>query len=351
MWINNFPRLVALIVLGLVACGSVNAGENAEMDEARRAELEASLDEARAQLDEAAARLGELSGELYSMETLGSHGKKPMLGVLLGDRTSSGGLEVVGITPGGGAEEAGLEAGDDLISVNNVDLTTAGSVKQALHTLGDAMQEVTPGDSVPVGYQRDGSIEIVSVTTKPRGLYIMGMTGAPDVDFEIEGLEALEALEALSEQLADVDFTGSMEWTEELVERLQMLEEVSPHVKHGVTRAVKIHSGLRLEEVSSDLAQYFGVDQGVLVLAAPDDLQQLRGGDIILAVAGEGVSQVSEAYQALQQSDEVVSVEILRQGVRETVDVDPGALTSDHRVIMLHRDEEGATFIAPPAPP
>ena len=113
MWINNFPRLVALMMLGLVASGSVHAGEdageNAGLDEARRAELEASLDEARAQLDEAAARLGELNGELYSMETLGSHGKKPMLGVLLGDRTSSGGLEVVGITPGRGAEEAGLE--------------------------------------------------------------------------------------------------------------------------------------------------------------------------------------------------------------------------------------------------
>jgi hypothetical protein len=176
----------------------------------------------------------------------------------------------------------------------------------------------------------------------------MGMTGAPDVDFEIEGLEALEAL---SEVMADIDFTGSLKWTDELVERLEMLEEVSPHVRHSIQRAVKIHSGLRLEEVSSDLAQYFGVDQGVLVLAVPDNLEQLKGGDVILAIAGEEVSRASEAYQALHRSEEVVSVEILRQGVRETVDVDPGDLTNGRRVIMLHRDEHGATLIAPSDPP
>jgi S1-C subfamily serine protease len=345
MWINNLPRLAALVIFGVVTSGSVNAGENLELDEERRAELEASLDEAREQLDEAAARLGELHGQLYKMETLGSHGKKPMLGVLLGDRSESGGLEVVGVTPGGGAEEAGMETGDDLISVNDVDLTTADS---AMNALREAMQEVAPGDSVPVGYQRDGSVQIANVTTKARGFFIMGMTGAPDVDFEIEGLEALEAL---TEGLADIDFSSSMDWTDELVERLEMLEEVSPHVRHGIQQAVKVHSGLRLEEVTSDLAQYFGVDQGVLVLAVPDDLQQLKGGDVILAVAGEEVARVRDAYQALHRSEEVVSVEILRQGVRETVDVDPGDLTADRRVIMLHRDEEGATFIAPPDPP
>jgi S1-C subfamily serine protease len=166
MWINNIPRLAACVSIGLLTSGAVNAGENLELDEERRAELEASLDEARAQLDKAAAHLGELHGQLYKMETLGSHGKKPMLGVLLGDRSESGGLEVVGVTPGGGAEEAGIETGDDLISVNNVDLTTAGSAMQALR---EAMQEVVPGDSVAVGYQRDGSVEVANVTTTARG--------------------------------------------------------------------------------------------------------------------------------------------------------------------------------------
>ncbi len=328
------------------------AAESLELEKLERSELEASIDEARAQLDQAAERLGELSGKLYKLETVGSHGKRPMLGVLLGERSESGGIAVVGVTPGGGAAAAGLEAGDELISINHIDLTSAESVMGALR---EAMRDVAPGDAVSVGYQRDGSFDVANVTTQARGVFIMGMTGVPgvsDIDFEIEGLQALEAL---TEKFADMDFSESTAWVEEMAaEQLEKLDELGPIVRYWIRRAGSMHGGLWLEDVGSDLAQYFGVDQGVLVMATPEEAGELKGGDIILTVAGEEVPGVRDAYRALYESDQVVTVDVLRRGVRKSVEVDPSNLSGmgggSRHVIRLHRESAEQNVIRDDSP-
>ena len=110
---------LALLLLPPVALAATG------LSAAEREELEAQLEEARMQLDEAAQRLGELHSKLYAIETVGQHGQKPMLGVLIGERGPNGGLLLHGVTPGGGAEAAGMLAGDEITSVNDVDLTGA----------------------------------------------------------------------------------------------------------------------------------------------------------------------------------------------------------------------------------
>jgi len=350
------PVVALFILLGGQhgMAGETDVELELELDEAERAELQVKLEEARVQLDEAAARLGELHGKLYSMEIMGSHGQKPMLGVLIGSRGENGGLELVGVTPGGGAGEAGLSAGDELTAINNVDLTSAESAMDALR---DAMSDVSPGDAVSVGYYRDGSFATTDVTTRAKGVFIMGMTGAPDVDIHLEGLEALEEMgERLAESFEDVDFTANMEW----VENLEVLEDIGPQVSTMVHRAIRIGGGLRLEDVSEDLAQYFGVNEGVLVIAVPDSSPEigLKGGDIIVAVNGEDVSRSSEVYRAFfSTTDESISVDIVRQGINETVDLDAASLGEGrHRTITIRSgdvdapDDMEVRVIAPDSP-
>jgi predicted metalloprotease with PDZ domain len=299
------------VVLSLLASLALAASGVDELDETERSELEEKLEEARLRLDEAAEAFGELHSRLYEMETVGSHAEKPMLGVLIGGRGTGGGLEIVGVTPGGGADEVGLVAGDEITSVNNVDLTVFDDPMQGL---GDAMDDIAPGDVVSVGYLRDGSFALADVPTRAKGIYIMGMTGIPGMDIEIEGLEAFEEMgERLAERFEDMDFTANIE----------QLESIGPRVNTMVHQAIRIGGMLRLEDMDPNLAPYFGVDRGVLVVAASDedDHAGLKSGDVILAVNGVSVQSAGEAYQALFSAEDRIALEILRHGVQEALEI------------------------------
>ncbi len=339
----------------------------AGLSEVERDELEAQLDEARHQLDEAAERLGELHSRLYAMETVGQHGQKPMLGVLVGERGPAGGLLLSGVTPGGGAEAAGMRAGDEITSVNGVEITDAES---AMAELSEAMANVTPGQPVSVGYLREGGFHFADVTTQAKGIYIMGMTGAPAVEVDVEGLEHMAT--NLAEQYAtiesEVEWVGAMETLENLesLEELQAMSALPPEV-HGIHRAVSVvrsGGGLRLESVSGDLASYFGVESGVLVLAVPDAPEgasdMLKAGDVLLAVDGEPIQHPGDGFRTLladrhsgDGSSAELTVEVMRQGVRELVKVSPIQFGSGASTINLRNVRNGTIdveVVAPPGP-
>jgi predicted metalloprotease with PDZ domain len=293
---------------------------------AEREELEAQLEEARIQLDEAAERLGELHSKPYAMETVGQHGQKPMLGVLIGERGPNGGLLLHGVTPGGGAAAAGMLAGDEIISVNDVDLTDA---RRAMARLQETMSSVTPGDSVAVGYQRDGSLLRADVSTQAKGVFITGMTGAPAGSVDVEVLETRSGM------------TSHM------------------------ARAIRVAGpgGLRLESITGDLAAYFSVESGVLVLAAPDgpdgEPGPLKAGDVLLAVDGEQIRHPADGFRTLMGGRHAadgcsaeLTVEVMRNGVRELVMLMPAQIGGGHSAVTIRGVGSGEIeVIRPPSPP
>lgn len=309
-----------------------------------RAELEEDLERARVELDAAAARLAELHRELYAVETVGQSGQKPMLGVLLGERGPNSGLLLVGVTPGSGAEAAGLRAGDELVGVNGVDLTGAD---KALHALKEAMTSVAPGDVVPVTFNRDGGVLVADVTTQARGVYFMGMTGMPGVDVERMGAMAAGA----------VDFSADAQWIESVdaLENLESLEHLQalgdgPTFFHRAVRIGGPGGGLRLEDISADLGRYFGVEAGVLVMDAPpaeEGRPSLKAGDILLVVDGTAIGTAGEGYQALfaapqaGEQAQARTVEVLRDGVRESLSLPSGYPAGDAHGITIRKGDAG----------
>jgi S1-C subfamily serine protease len=79
---------------------------------------------------------------------------------------------------------------------------------------------------------------------------------------------------------------------------------------------------LELASMNPDLGQYFGTDDGVLVVSAPKEGKlNLKGGDVILSVDGRKVSSPSQLMRILRSydPDESFKLEVLRNRRRETV--------------------------------
>src|SRR5439155_1476044 len=79
---------------------------------------------------------------------------------------------------------------------------------------------------------------------------------------------------------------------------------------------------LELVSLNSDLGEYFGTKDGVLVVKAPaDSTLPLKGGDVITSIGGRKPANPSHAMRILRsyEKGETVSIEILRTQKRLTV--------------------------------
>ena len=175
-------KLSAILCVGMLA-GQLVWTDHAAAQAAApavQAEIEAQMKEARRALDEAARRLAELHTTKY-----GGHevSKRAMLGILLGDGPMRGGVEMVGVTPGGGAEQAGLQAGDKIVRIADIDL---GEVDKPGRELSRFMKQVTPGESVAVVYERDGEEVDAVIVTQAQSSHIMKMvtSSLDNMDFD-----------------------------------------------------------------------------------------------------------------------------------------------------------------------
>ncbi|MFK7946427.1 MAG: PDZ domain-containing protein [Saprospiraceae bacterium] len=124
------------------------------------------------------------------------------MGVLLGEDTDDEGVSILGTTENSGAEEAGLEKGDIIISINDKNVNTNDELVKAVQA-----QEV--GDILEVVYKRDGELFNTTVELgtnririrKPRDIDVI--FGEKEVDEEMEEYEAIEIPKVDEENLLD----------------------------------------------------------------------------------------------------------------------------------------------------
>ena len=117
-----------------------------------------SLEQARAQMDVIGQRIAAAHPESNKgwgvlvdplAEQLIQHGYAtyPVLGAALDPSFNGTGVRIARITPGGGAEKAGLQVGDIVVSVDGKPVT-------APEELIVAIRSKHPGDTLEIGYQR-----------------------------------------------------------------------------------------------------------------------------------------------------------------------------------------------------
>ncbi|MDA1063873.1 MAG: PDZ domain-containing protein [Proteobacteria bacterium] len=89
---------------------------------------------------------------------------------------------------------------------------------------------------------------------------------------------------------------------------------------------------MELVELNAGLGKYFGTEQGLLVVNAPESKAlQLEDGDVIQKIDGREPTSVRHALRILgsYQSGETLQLEIMRDKKRRTLEVEvPDGMTS-----------------------
>jgi S1-C subfamily serine protease len=289
-------RVQAAALMAAIALGVVQPAAHAAPAQ-DDAQLQKQLDEARGRLDDAARDVAELSQKLYGeqvgpmlMGGPGGRSQGAMLGVNIGGGTDRAeGVEVIGVSPAGPAESAGLKQGDIITAVDGKPLRKTDD-RNAGRQLVDHLQGVQPGQKVKVDYLRDGKKLSTVVTT---------------VAAEPPMFRALR-------------------------EHMPMLEGMAmalpPEVHAMMVPGGRGFRSLELVPLTPKLGQYFGADSGLLVVKAPANAAgaRLEEGDVILTIGGRTPENARHAFRILgsYQPQEKVRVEVLRQRKRVVLDVE-----------------------------
>jgi membrane-associated protease RseP (regulator of RpoE activity) len=315
------PRSASVIVtaacaaitgIGMIAplpalAAESSKAEAAQKDEHSDADREQKLAAARKRLDEAAREVAALSMQISQdampriARVFGGGASRAMLGVNIGSRDDKGrkdGVEVLSVSPGGPAAEAGIKAGDVIVELNGKSLKESGD-ESSREKLLAAMREVTPEEKIAVRYLRDGKTASATVVARP----VDRLFTMPRMSGRLDGL---------------------------------------PNFR--IMRADGMFGSAELVPLTPKLGQYFGADKGLLVVRAPDTRMQLEEGDVIIDIDGRVPANPAHAYRILDsyQSGEKVKLNVLRMKKRMTIDVTvPEAGRGD-------RFERSRFFVPPP---
>ena len=303
-------KTIGLIGAVLIALGSPALSDEQDDPDARRAELMERLHELgsrEGELAELARELEDNSFELIELEgalapKVRRHirqaivvEQRPIIGVTIGNIDAEGdvpdGVSVLGVTPGGPAEEAGLRSGDRIVRFADVELSEA-SGKAANRRLVDAIRDVDVGEPVTVVVERDGKAREFVVTPRlaaARRIQIPRAPRPPAVAFE-----------------GDYDYV-----------RL-------PAVERMLSAAQRQWDGIELVDVSPELGRYFGTERGLLVVRTSDgNGLPLEDGDVIHTIGGREPQSVSQAMRILRSYDsgESLEIEIMRDKRRRKLEL------------------------------
>jgi len=195
-----------------------------------------------------------------------------------------GGVVVDEVRPDSPAEKAGLKKTDVIVEFD-------GERVRGVRQFGRLVQETPPGKTVKATIVRDGQRKDVQITPQD-GRGARSGRGVFDRDL-------------FREQLPDLDA-----WRGQLPRAFNFDFDVP-----GLLSGRRL--GVTVDEMSDQLAQYFGTKGGVLITAVTDGSAAsragLKAGDVITAIDGAAVHSRDDLVRALRDAkDDALTIEIVR---------------------------------------
>ncbi len=214
------------------------------------------------------------------------------------------GIVVEQVRPDSPAATAGMRAADLIVSFDGERIRSARQFSRLV-------QETPPGRTVSATIVRDGRRSDVSITpAAPQSA--RRQDGRPELNAD-RGvvIDSDKLRERIERELGQIDGLRRFE-----------LPEFSFDFPGSSARG---RLGVGVDDLTPQLASYFGAQEGVLVTTVTEDTPAARGGlkagDVIVSFAGEAVRNRVELQRAVgrAQSDAEVTVGIVRD--RKTSDI------------------------------
>ncbi|MGH7517165.1 MAG: PDZ domain-containing protein [Gemmatimonadales bacterium] len=202
------------------------------------------------------------------------------------------GARIADVIEDGPAEQAGLRAGDVITSWNGTALAS-GSGRDPGQRLLRMARRLAPGDTVKIEYRRGSETRTASVVADTAPQHVMALPDMRRMERHFEGMGR------------HFDRMGA---------RLGREFDFHIHRRPG---------GLELVELNPDLGEYFGTNEGLLVVRAPaDSAIPLKAGDVIVAIDGRKPQSAAHAHRILRsyEDGEKAKVEVLRKRKRTTLE-------------------------------
>ena len=290
--------LSALVIVGtLLVTGTASSQQSPELtteDESIRVQLI----RARERMGEAAEEFRRLVGAAGTARTGGA-----MIGIGIED--AEDGVRVLGVSPGGPADESGVSVGDVILSLDGISLVGSGTGSPS-RTLTERVRAVQPGDTVQLTLQRDGSELEMELVAAPRAFFSENRPSR-------SGGRAAPTRQGPPSRGANFrgpgrDGARDGEW-----------RRSGPSPRGGRWR------GMELVELTPALGAYFDTEQGILVVRAPrNDTLELIDGDVILEINGRVPTSTEHAMRIFGSFDagESLALRIMRDGRQETLEIE-----------------------------
>jgi len=205
--------------------------------------------------------------ELANRDFMLLEGRGSEIGVRIADAAESG-VKVDEVEPNGAAEKAGVKAGD-LITMFD------GERVRSARQFARLVQETPPGRTVKMTVSRDRQQKDLQITPDS------GRRGRTSV--LIDGDRLRDQLGDLGDRLPPFNFNFDQ-----------------PELGSGR------RLGVSVQELTDQLASYFGVSRGVLVTAvtdgSPASRAGLKAGDVITSVNGNRIESRDDLVRALRDA-------------------------------------------------
>ena len=221
------------------------------------------------------------------------------------DPAAETGAVVMDVRAEGPADAAGIEPGDVIVEFD-------GERVRGARQLARVVEETPAGRTVPMRVRRDGSALALQVTPAEAPGWAARLA-------DVDSARLRRGMDELGERLGELDLSG-----------LRRLPDVLREGRWGPGR---VRLGIRAESVDGQLADYFGVDAGVLVTHVGADTTGatagLRAGDVITAIDGDAVDDLRGLRRRLARLETGAGFDltVMRDRTETTLTAapDPGA--------------------------
>lgn len=212
---------------------------------------------------------------------------KGFIGVYL-DRATENGVPITRVVESSPADVARFEAGDVILNVNGIDIFQQDNPVASTIEL---INSNPPDSTIQITILRNGQEVTLSVATARRS----------SIAFEENDSIARSSI-------------------------LRNLNDLTSRINAFVVESRKFRNTIHVMEIDEDFGRYFGVEKGVLVLAA-DEIEDIQAGDILLKINDQTIESSSQTLRLNQASDDKVTILIKRDNQEKRVTLNKDQFT------------------------